>query len=275
MTPGWLRNVTAALLCTKMPQTATKLEPRLAKNCLTEPFAWVNLSLLGVGSQLKGPGTHLLRTALLTCVFGDGLLCNERSTTSNEKALHSPTLWSSYTFLSNLWLRSPVPSVHPHLGTPLWRKNERGLGKAHCSAAGQPKLDRLVCTPFAPLSQGRAGPSCQGDWPTALTQYTPSPPQTHHHMMTQGRLASVLSDTFNPRLAPQLPKRQGNIRIGGSRAGPWTSYSWTGWLLCGGLARWRPTKYRGTSLRGLQETATGLPACGPWPEHRALPQRSY
>lgn len=32
--PRWFRNVTAALLCIKMPQTATELEPHFAKSTL-------------------------------------------------------------------------------------------------------------------------------------------------------------------------------------------------------------------------------------------------
>lgn len=125
-------------------------------------------------------------------VSGGGLRRHERPATSNEKAPPSLTPRSSYTFLSDLWLKSPELPVRPHPGNSLMRKGERererpGQSPLARGQGGQVGLPLLPCS-----RQSRA--TCQGDWPESLPQDTPSSPGPGH-MRAPGRLASTLRDS--------------------------------------------------------------------------------
>ena len=133
-----------------------------------------------------------------------------------------------------------------------------------------PKLDRLTCPPFAPLSQGRAWAPRQGV--TAHTSHYGSY-RAHTKPFPDTTARRGPSDTLDLPLAPWLPERK-DARAGG--------------ILCiiflGGLAQGPKMGAQETSEdqpRGLQERPAGQPVCGPWPSLRALastqrrPQRSH
>ena len=156
-------------------------------------------------------------------ISGAGLLCNERSVTSSEKALPPPTRSSSYSFLSDLWLKSLVPPAYPHPGHAPKKEGERpGQSPPPHGQGGQAGF-RSLCSAVS----GQTGR------PTSHPEPTKPPRAT-----AQGPGRASFCSRKHPHPSESMAT---------SESGPWTSYSWAGWLICGGLARWGLRKHRGSA----------------------------
>lgn len=124
-------------------------------------------------------------------ISGDGLLCNERSATSNEKAPPPPTPRSSYTFPSDLWLKSPGLPVRPHPGNSLMKK---GGGETWAEPSGQwPRWTGWFSLPLLPRFRAEQG-HMSGGLALSLSPRTHQASQGPCHMRTQGRLAPTLGE---------------------------------------------------------------------------------